>query len=55
MKIRCACCASRAFAARYAHLGFRIAEETQALMAAMVEPASWRINAGQVWKRRKAH
>ncbi len=30
------------FAARYAHLGFRIAEETQALMAAMVE-ASWRI------------
>ncbi|MBN0322004.1 multifunctional CCA tRNA nucleotidyl transferase/2'3'-cyclic phosphodiesterase/2'nucleotidase/phosphatase, partial [Pseudomonas aeruginosa] len=25
------------FAARYAHLGFRIAEETQALMAAMVE------------------
>ncbi len=37
VKIRCACCASRAFAARYAHLGFRIAEETQALMAAMVE------------------
>jgi tRNA nucleotidyltransferase (CCA-adding enzyme) len=31
------------FAARYAHLGFRIAEETMALMPRWLRPASWRI------------
>jgi tRNA nucleotidyltransferase (CCA-adding enzyme) len=29
------------FAARYAHLSFRIADETMALMRAMTMPASW--------------
>ncbi|SQC16257.1 tRNA nucleotidyltransferase [Klebsiella pneumoniae] len=39
------------FAARYAHLGFRIAEETQALMPRWLRPASWRIlTPERVWK-----
>ena len=39
------------FAARYAHLGFRIAEETQALMAAMVEAGELaHLTPERVWK-----
>ncbi|MBN0840151.1 multifunctional CCA tRNA nucleotidyl transferase/2'3'-cyclic phosphodiesterase/2'nucleotidase/phosphatase, partial [Pseudomonas aeruginosa] len=39
------------FAARYAHLGFRIAEESQALMAAMVEAGELaHLTPERVWK-----
>lgn len=39
------------FAARYAHLGFRIAEETQTLMAAMVEAGELaHLTPERVWK-----
>ncbi len=39
------------FAARYAHLGFRIAEETRALMAAMVEAGELaHLTPERVWK-----
>ncbi|STR43771.1 tRNA nucleotidyltransferase [Klebsiella michiganensis] len=43
------------FAARYAHLGFRIADETMALMRAMADAGELaHLTPERVWKRRKA-